>query len=79
MASHTAEKNINVAFFGTSDRSIPILNALKENFNLAICFTKTDSPVGRNKVLKETAVKTYWIVCRCFDTTGGRYRRLAGQ
>ncbi|MEZ6255356.1 MAG: methionyl-tRNA formyltransferase [Patescibacteria group bacterium] len=52
-------KNQNVAFFGTSDRSIPILNALKENFNLALVVTKANRKVGRKQTLTEVAVKTW--------------------
>ncbi len=50
---------ITIAFFGTSDRSTPILDVLKTNFNLALCITKTDSKVGRQQKLKESGVKTW--------------------
>lgn len=51
---------MNVAFFGTSDRSIPILESLKNSeYNLVLCITKTDVKVGRKQVLKPTAVKTW--------------------
>ena len=50
---------INVAFFGTSDRSIPILESLKESFNLNLVVTKTDTKVGRKQVLRSTAVKKW--------------------
>ncbi len=51
---------MNIAFFGTSDRSIPILEALKNsNFNLVLCVTKDDVKVGRKQVLKSTAVKEW--------------------
>lgn len=54
------EKNtIKVAFFGTSDRSIPILNVLNKNFDLVLCVTKSDSKVGRHQILKETGVKKW--------------------
>ncbi len=48
-----------VAFFGTSDRSLPILKALKNNFDLVLCVTKEDVLVGRHQTPKETLVKTW--------------------
>ena len=50
---------MKIAFFGTSDRSIPILNALKDNSELVLCITKEDSKVGRHQTTKEAAVKTW--------------------
>lgn len=51
---------MNIAFFGTSDRSIPILNSLKNSkHNLVLCVTKNDVKIGRNQTLKPTAVKTW--------------------
>ncbi|MFC1756315.1 methionyl-tRNA formyltransferase [Patescibacteria group bacterium] len=50
---------MNVAFFGTSDKSLPILNTLKEGFNLSLCITKSDTKVGRKQELKESGVKTW--------------------
>ncbi len=55
------KKKLNVVFFGTSDRSISILKALKESFNLLLCVTKTDTVVGRNQEKRETAVKKWAI------------------
>lgn len=55
------KKNLDVVFFGTSDRSISILKALKNNFNLLLCVTKTDTKVGRNQEKRETAVKKWAI------------------
>lgn len=52
-------KSLKVAFFGTSDRSIPILEALHKNYSLNLIITKTDSLFGRKKTLKETQVKTW--------------------
>ena len=49
----------NVAFFGTSDRSIPILEVLKANFNLKLIITKDDVRFGRKQELKETQVKQW--------------------
>lgn len=48
-----------IAFFGTSDRSLPILEALKKNFDLVLCVTKEDVLVGRHLTTKETQVKTW--------------------
>lgn len=50
---------LKVAFFGTSDRSRPILESLKENFDLALCITKKDTRVGRKQVIKESGVKKW--------------------
>lgn len=50
---------LKVAFFGTSDRSEPILAALKKSFNLVLCITKTDSLVGRKQLPKESGVKKW--------------------
>lgn len=48
-----------IAFFGTSDRSVPILEALKANFDLTLCVTKEDVLIGRNQILKEVEVKRW--------------------
>lgn len=48
-----------VVFFGTSDRSIPILESLKKNFELIFCVTKADSKVGRHQKPKECGVKKW--------------------
>ncbi len=50
---------MNIAFFGTSDRSKPILEALDENFDLKLCVTKTDRKVGRHQKTEETLVKSW--------------------
>ncbi len=52
---------INVAFFGTSDRSISILEALSsdEQINLILCVTKADTVVGRKHETRETEVKKW--------------------
>jgi len=50
---------MNIAFFGTSNRSIPILESLNKNFNLKLCITKDDVKVGRGKQLTETGVKSW--------------------
>lgn len=55
------KKSLKIVFFGTSDRSIAILKSLKKNFNLCLCVTKTDTKVGRNHEIRETAVKKWAI------------------
>jgi len=52
-------KNLKVIFFGTSDRSTPILESLKSNFNLLLCITKKDTKIGRKQTTKETEVKRW--------------------
>jgi methionyl-tRNA formyltransferase len=54
-------KPTKVIFFGTSDRSLPVIEALKSNFNLSLCITKKDSVFGRKQILKETEVKKWAI------------------
>jgi len=53
------KKNIKIAFFGTSNKSKPILEALYKNFDLVLCVTKTNRIVGRNKEEQETVVKRW--------------------
>ncbi len=52
---------IKLAFFGTSDRSLPILEALKnsEKIELVLCITKRDTKVGRHQEIRETEVKKW--------------------
>ena len=50
---------MKIVFFGTSEKSLPILNSLNSNFDLVLCVTKTDQRVGRKQELKECAVKTW--------------------
>jgi len=52
-------KKLKVAFFGTSDRSLPILENLHKEFSLVLCITKSDTKVGRNQEKRETAVKKW--------------------
>lgn len=49
---------MNLVFFGTSDRSLPILEAIKDH-GLVLCITKKDVLVGRKQELKETGVKKW--------------------
>jgi len=50
---------MRIAFFGTSDKSLSILNILNREFDLVLCITKTDSKVGRKQELKESGVKVW--------------------
>lgn len=50
---------MNTVFFGTSDKSKPILEALKEHTSLKLCVTKSDTLVGRKKEKRETEVKKW--------------------
>lgn len=50
---------IKIVFFGTSNRSVPILEALKTNFDLVLCVTKEDVLVGRHQTPKEVEVKRW--------------------
>lgn len=50
---------LKVAFFGTSDRSIPILEALNKECELVLCITKKDTKVGRHQEIRETEVKKW--------------------
>lgn len=54
-------KTTNIIFFGTSDRSLSILEALNKNFQLSLCVTKKDSKIGRKQIKKETEVKIWCI------------------
>ncbi len=50
---------MKIAFFGTSDKSTPIVEGLHNNFDLALCMTKTDTKIGRKQKVRETAVKVW--------------------
>lgn len=50
---------MKIAFFGTSDRSIPILTVLHKNFELDLCVTRADTKVGRKLEIRETKVKKW--------------------
>ncbi|HDQ88841.1 MAG TPA: methionyl-tRNA formyltransferase, partial [candidate division WWE3 bacterium] len=52
-------KKTNIAFFGTSNKSTPILEVLHSSFNLALCVTKTNRIVGRSQEEESTAVKEW--------------------
>ncbi len=50
---------MRIAFFGTSDKSVPIIESINNNFNLQLCVTKRDTKVGRKQLIRETAVKKW--------------------
>jgi methionyl-tRNA formyltransferase len=52
---------INISFFGTSDRSISILETLINDpeISLKLCVTKNDTKVGRKQETRETEVKKW--------------------
>ena len=50
---------IDTAFFGTSDKSVPLLEQLLVGTNLKLCVTKTDRVVGRSKEVRQTRVKAW--------------------
>lgn len=52
-------KKLKICFFGTSDRSSPILESLNNNFSLSLCVTKTDTKVGRGQEIRKTGVKLW--------------------
>ena len=62
-----SDKSTKIIFFGTSDRSLPILESLKSNFDLALCVTKKNTLFGREQVEKETEVKK-WATANNVDT-----------
>lgn len=50
---------MNIAFFGTSDYCLPVLQSLKKSFNLKLIVTRPDRPVGRQKTLTPSATKVW--------------------
>ena len=52
-------KNLKVVFMGTPELAVPILEYLIENTNVLLVVTKTDSLVGRKKVLTPSPIASY--------------------
>lgn len=50
---------LKVVFFGTSDYCLPVLEALKKDFDLQLVVTRIDKPVGRKAVLTPSASKKW--------------------
>jgi methionyl-tRNA formyltransferase len=50
---------LKVIFFGSSDYCLPVLQSLKDHFDLRAVVTKPDKPVGRKQILTPSHVKEY--------------------
>lgn len=50
-------KDLKVVFFGTPNFVIPVLEAIKDNFNLVGAVTAPDKPIGRKQILTPSPVK----------------------
>ena len=50
-------KNISIIFMATPQFSVPILNALIENYNLVAVVTQPDKKVGRKQILTASPIK----------------------
>ena len=53
------DEEFKIVFMGTPDFAVPILKALKENYNVKGVVTQPDKPVGRNKEIMPTPVKKW--------------------
>lgn len=68
---------MNIAFFGTSDRSTAVLEGLKNSkYNLNLCITKDDVKVGRDRKPKPTAVKDWSIKNRVHFVTTDSFNTI---
>lgn len=54
-----ANKDLKVAFMGTPDFALPVLEALVENYSVVCVITKVDKPKGRGYELVAPPVKNY--------------------
>ena len=52
---------MRIVFFGTSQYCLPVLESLKNNFELVQVITREDKPVGRKQVLTPSATKIWAI------------------
>jgi methionyl-tRNA formyltransferase len=50
---------VTVVFFGTSDYCLPVLEALKNSFDLKLVVTRADKPTGRKQILTPSATKQW--------------------
>lgn len=50
---------MKVVFFGSSQYCLPVLDALRKNFDLAQVITRPDRPVGRKQILTPSPTKTW--------------------
>jgi methionyl-tRNA formyltransferase len=53
-------KELRIIFFGSRDFVIPVIEAVKENFDLEAIVTVSDQPVGRGYKLTPTPVKQHF-------------------
>lgn len=53
------DEDFRIVFMGTPDFSVPILKALKENYNVRGVVTQPDKPVGRKAILTPPPVKQF--------------------
>ena len=53
------DEEVKIVFMGTPDFAVPIVEALKEHYNLRGVVTQPDKPVGRDKVLTPPPVKKW--------------------
>lgn len=55
------KKDLKVAFMGTPDFALPVLEALVENYSVVCVITKVDKPKGRGYELVAPPVKNYAV------------------
>lgn len=48
-----------IAFFGTSNYCLPLLDSLKDNFDLQLVVTRSDKPEGRKQIITPSQVKLW--------------------
>jgi methionyl-tRNA formyltransferase len=54
-------KSLKIIFFGSRDFVIPVIEKVKENFDLVGIVTVADQPAGRHQNLTPTPVKQYFL------------------
>lgn len=50
-------EKIKIAFFGTPEFSVPVLEGLIENYEVVLVVTQPDKPIGRKQKLKPSVIK----------------------
>ena len=50
---------MRVVFFGSSEYSQPILESLRQNFDLILVVTRPDKPIGRKQIMTPSPVKVW--------------------
>lgn len=53
------EEEVKIVFMGTPEFSVPILEALKTNYNVRAVVTQPDKPFGRKGELKKSPIKEF--------------------